>query len=119
MKMVDMNGYQGFTDDELYGIGNRIHDLCKKKGVKMGDLSDKLSISKEQLSKLTNGHCKKINAQYVCLIAEELGTTTDYLLTGRKALVDRPGVLSRLEEKLSEDETVKAAKVLKIVFDIP
>lgn len=116
--MVDEEGRQGFTDRELYDIGNRIHDLCKEKGVKMKDLSEKLNISKEQLSNITNGRCKRISAQHICIIAGVLGTSTDFILTGRKSLIDRPGRLSKLEEKLDEDETTKAVRVLKVVFDI-
>ena len=84
----------------------------------MKDLSRMLNISNEQLSNITNGRCKRISAQHICIIAGVLGTTTDFILTGRKTLIDRPGRLSKLEEKLDEDETTKAVRVLKVVFDI-
>ena len=116
--MVDEEGVQRFTSKDLSEIGDRVRSLCKKKNVKMGDLSEKLSISKEQLSKITNGRCKRIDAQHISIIARELGTSVDYLLTGRKSVVERPGRLSRLEEQLNEAETTKAINVLKIVFDI-
>lgn len=48
----------------------RIKDLCKTKGITLGDLADKMSIKRESLSRAING---KPNLDTLEKIAEALG----------------------------------------------
>lgn len=62
-------------------VGARIKALREKAGLAQSDLAVALTVSREKIAKIENGE-REAKAQDIILLAEQLGTTTDYLLRG-------------------------------------
>lgn len=62
-------------------IYKRIKELCATNGISVNALEDKLGISRGSLCKIDK---HKPSSEKLRMIAEELKTTTDFLLTGEE-----------------------------------
>lgn len=63
---------------------DRIAELCKAKGITPSAMCDAIGIRRAFMSELKSGRTKKLSAEKTAMIAEYLGTTSDYLITGEE-----------------------------------
>lgn len=61
-------------------MGKRVHDLRKKIGYTLDEVSERVNIQKSTLSKLENGKLKTINRSYVDRLAKLFDVDAVYLL---------------------------------------
>lgn len=88
--------------DTMY---ERIIDLCSKKGVTSGAMCDAIGIRRAFMSELKSGRTKKLSADNTAKIAEYLGTTTDYLITGMNSRKN-----AQFEEMLKSAQSISPEK---------
>lgn len=67
----------------MEGIGQRIYEERKKKGISQGELGEKLDLSAKAVSKWETGETQPTLAN-VSRLAEIFGVSTDYLLKGNE-----------------------------------
>jgi transcriptional regulator with XRE-family HTH domain len=72
-------------DSIVKEFGERTKDLRIKKGLSQEDIAKILDIERSTASRLENGIIAP-TFQNLILLSETLGTTIDYLLTGRKSM---------------------------------
>lgn len=77
---------------------DRIFDLLKAKGIRQKDLADLLGVSDKKVSAWSTGRSKTYT-DYLPQIANILGTTVEYLMTGNQK--EKPALPS--ESELDED----------------
>lgn len=63
---------------------DRIAELCKAKGISPSAMCDAIGIRRAFMSELKSGRTKKLSAEKTAMIADYLGTTSDYLITGEE-----------------------------------
>ncbi|OFK28990.1 transcriptional regulator [Staphylococcus sp. HMSC065C10] len=90
-------------------IGDNIKKLRKERKMNQSEFAKSLNISQSYLSDIENGR-KNLGINTVNNIAEKLGVTTSYLLSGNKMLRDltddeKKEQLSQLSFKLNQDNT--------------
>ena len=88
--------------DTMY---ERIVDLCKKRGVTPSAMCDEMGIRRGTISDLKAGKAKKLSADNTAKIAEYLGTTTDYLITGVNSRKN-----AQFEEMLKSAQSISPEK---------
>lgn len=93
---------------ELEEIANRIRTLRRSRGISIEKLADAAGISAGYLSEVERG-LSEISGAKLARLAEQLGTTADYLLTGRED--QAPGAGITIPPGLSE-----AAKKLELSY---
>ena len=94
--------------------GDRIKEIREKKGMTQEQLAEKAKLSKGFLSDVENNK-KNISSQFLLKIANALGASVDYLLSGeskksieREAVVIPPSLSEAAEElQLSYSETLE------------
>ena len=64
-------------------LGKRIQDLRKKKDLSLFQLSHKCGMREQTLRYWENDERNPSNVGSLALVAQTLGTTTDYLITGK------------------------------------
>ena len=69
----------------MYSLFDKIKELCRKQGISLNQLEEKLGYGRNSLYSLKN---KKPNAERISEIADYFGVSTDYLL-GR---TDNPAI---------------------------
>ncbi len=67
---------------ERSDLGRRIASLCSLRGTTMAELAGSIGIARNTLSRIVTGDTKDPASSIIVAIAEELETTTDYLLRG-------------------------------------
>lgn len=95
-------------------IGKRICEVRKSKNIKAIDVAEILNISKNQYSRIENGHAL-CTTENLFLIAQYLNVSTDYLLYGKA----KTNVILEIEALLkykSEEELKMAKRVLEAIF---
>jgi transcriptional regulator with XRE-family HTH domain len=95
-------------ESEREQIGNRIRDLRQLRKLSLQQLAKLASMSPGYLSEVERGH-SAISGEKLAKIAEHLGTSVDYLLSGREEAKE-PTVIN-IPPGLSE-----AAKLLDLSF---
>jgi transcriptional regulator with XRE-family HTH domain len=93
---------------ELEQLATRIRALRRSKGLSIEKLADAADISAGYLSEVERG-LSEISGAKVGRLAEQLGTTADYLLTGREDQTSNAGIT--IPPGLSE-----AAKTLELTY---
>lgn len=93
-------------------IKERIKELCKKNGISMNALEKELGLGIGYISKLGKS---TPNAKYLQKIADRLGVTTDYIMTGEEPKFSKDRAL--LEVQITED--AELMKRLKKYMDLP
>ena len=88
--------------------GNRIRTLRKEKGITQEELANRTGMSYKTINAIENGN-KGTKIDTLILMAEELETTLDYIILGRKSDVEVSVLLSHV----SEEERNLAIKILK------
>lgn len=69
---------------DKYGIGMRISECARKKGITQRSLAETVGVSEVSISRYVNGN--RTPRYYILKkIAEELGTTVEYLVLGNDA----------------------------------
>ncbi|MDU3178760.1 helix-turn-helix transcriptional regulator [Streptococcus vestibularis] len=61
----------------MYSLFDKIKELCRKQGISLNQLEEKLGYGRNSLYSLKN---KKPNAERISEIADYFGVSTDYLL---------------------------------------
>ena len=104
-----------FTDEELEAMGKRIQNARKEKRIKAIDLADMIGIGKDQLSRIENGKvpCK---VEYLFVVAQLLNITTDYLLYGKKHMVETEH-LNSLWSIMSENNRKKVIRIIELMME--
>lgn len=93
-------------------IKERIKELCKKNGISMNALEKELGLGIGYISKLGKS---TPNAKYLQKIADRLGVTTDYIMTGEEPKFSKERAL--LEVQITED--AELMRRLKKYMDLP
>lgn len=93
-------------------IKERIKELCKKNGISMNALEKELGLGIGYISKLGKS---TPNAKYLQKIADRLGVTTDYIMTGEEPKFSKDRAI--LEVQITED--AELMKRLKKYIDLP
>ena len=93
-------------------IKERIKELCKKNGISMNALEKELGLGIGYISKLGKS---TPNAKYLQKIADRLGVTTDYIMTGEEPKFSKDRAL--LEAQITED--AELMKRLKKYMGLP
>ncbi|MDS3866370.1 MULTISPECIES: helix-turn-helix domain-containing protein [Staphylococcus] len=97
-------------------IGDNIKKLRKERKMNQSEFAKSLNISQSYLSDIENGR-KNLGINTVNNIAEKLGVTTSYLLSGNKMLRDLKGKEAQEQllklNKLINDETSNKEILLK------
>ena len=75
----------------MYSLFDKIKELCRKQGISLNQLEEKLGYGRNSLYSLKN---KKPNAERISEIADYFGVSTDYLL-GR---TDNPNIANSKEQ---------------------
>lgn len=93
-------------------VGRNIQNILNAKGLTQQYLADALSISKQVMSKIINGH-KAINVSELSKIASCLETTTDALLTVSENLlpVDLVSFMGLIQDNATKEivELIRSA----------
>ncbi|HFU3705176.1 TPA: helix-turn-helix domain-containing protein [Streptococcus suis] len=87
----------------MFSTFEKIKELCKKRGITIGVLEEKLGLSRNSIYTIKN---KKPSAERIQLIADYFNVSTDYLL-GR---TDTPYIADGSSESLSEKGRALARK---------
>lgn len=87
-------------------IYQRIKELCKINGISINALEDKLGISRGSLCKIDK---HKPSSEKLRMIANELNTTSDFLLTGEKKESTFTPESAHIVAKLRNDEELVKA----------
>lgn len=75
----------------MYSLFDKIKELCRKQGISLNQLEEKLGYGRNSLYSLKN---KKPNAERISEIADYFGVSTDYLL-GR---TDNPRIATEADQ---------------------
>ncbi|MCY7010335.1 helix-turn-helix domain-containing protein [Streptococcus vestibularis] len=75
----------------MYSLFDKIKELCRKQGISLNQLEEKLGYGRNSLYSLKN---KKPSAERLQLIADYFGVSTDYLL-GR---TDNPRIATEADQ---------------------
>lgn len=67
-------------------LGKRIADLRRKRGLNQSELAKKLGLSASSIGMYEQGR-REPSISTVVALAEQLGVTTDYLLTGQAFII--------------------------------
>ena len=95
-------------------IYQRIKELCDKKGTSINALEDKLGISRGSLCKIDK---HKPSSMKVQMIAEELNTSSNYILTGKETTDNKYSPeMALLVGKIRNDKEL--SKALLKYFDL-
>ena len=97
-------------------IYDRLKELCKKNGISINALEEKIGASKGSLCKIDK---HKPNSYKLNLLAENLHTTVDYLITGKEPEISDDMVLEEIElldmyRKLKDDEKQSVINLMKL-----
>ncbi len=68
----------------MYSLYNKIEDLCKEKGIKVGRLCSEIGITQGVLTDLKMGRTKILSIPTLEKIADYFSVSVDYLLTQQK-----------------------------------
>ena len=103
------------TNEKIMGIGTRIKEARKAKGIASKDFASCLGIGKDQLSRIENGKtvCK---LDYLYIITQYLDVSLEYLVYGENEDVTIKEVNELLKGKKLVDLR-RALKVLKALFE--
>lgn len=88
--------------------GKRIRTLRKEKGITQEDFANRIGMSYKTINAIENGS-KGTKIDTLVLMAEELETTLDYIILGRKSDME----ISILLSHVSEEKRALAIKILK------
>lgn len=80
-------------------LHERITSLCKAKGVTGSRMCLELGLSKSTLSDIKHGRKKGISTNSAQKIADYLGVSVDYLLTGEEEQKNKPTDNGELSQK--------------------
>lgn len=75
----------------MYSLFDKIKELCRKQGISLNQLEEKLGLSRNSIYTIKN---KKPSAERLQLIADYFGVSTDYLL-GR---TDNPRIATEADQ---------------------
>lgn len=97
-------------------IYDRIKELCKKNGISVNSLEEKIGVSRGSLCKIDK---HKPNSYKLNLLAENLHTTVDYLITGKEPDISDDMVLEHIEvismfEKLTDEQKESVINLMKL-----
>lgn len=87
-------------------LKSRIKKLCYDKGISLNQLEAELNFGKGYLSKLGKS---KPNSDKLQQIADYLGVTLDYLMTGKDRKMEFSSNQAELDLKISQDLELKSA----------
>ena len=90
-------------------IARRIRSLRRARGISIHKLAGTVEMSPGYLSEVERGH-SAVSGEKLARLAEELGVTADYLLSGREGA--SPNSVIRIPNGLSE-----AAKYLELTYE--
>ncbi len=109
--MKEMQNFY-FTENDMKGMGKRIQNLRKSKGIKAIDFADIIGVGKDQLSRIENGKvvCK---TEYLFTIARQLEITTDYLLYGDDFNKEKTAYAIMDLSPEMQDKILKIIEILK------
>jgi transcriptional regulator with XRE-family HTH domain len=82
-------------------LGRRILQLRNRRGLSQGDLANRVGSTPTQISKYERGAYEP-KAELLARLADALGTSTDFLITGREPDNDLEALRPRLEQLPSE-----------------
>lgn len=88
----------------------RYSDLRDLKGLSDADVARMCNISKSTLSDWKSGKCQKPNAKNLLLIANCLGTTVEYLMTGEE-VDEYSDEMAHLISKIRKDTDLSKALI--------
>lgn len=101
----------------MYNLYELIKAECEKKGSTVSGMCLNLGMSKSTMSDLKSGKKRSLSTETITKIADYLGVSTDYLLTGEqkeKPLVnDDPELTELLEELRTRPEQRMLLSVTK------
>lgn len=95
-------------------IGKRVRRARKEVSLSIEDMADRMNLSYEAYRRIETGKVL-VTTDNLILIATILGITTDYILKGTKEEICDEEI-ARIINLLSDDERVRAKKVLMAVF---
>lgn len=95
-------------------LKERIKELCKNNDISMNQLEKKLGFGVGYISKLgsTTPNTKKIKS-----IADYLGVSVDYLMTGKEKTFEEYGEIGTMLGKIAKD--TELCKALQQYFELP
>ena len=88
----------------MQNLASRVKKLREEKGWSQTNLADRLGISYMNIASIETGRVK--NPRYISQLAEELETTTSYLLDGKstnKVEIEKPIYLATLVDSIEND----------------
>lgn len=91
-------------------IGQRIQEKRIEKGIKAIDMAIALDISKDQYSRIENGH-STCSTKVLFQLAQYLDVSTDYLLFGEEP----EGIISQINMMLANKNQKELITIKKVV----
>lgn len=108
--VLHKKGYLCMSD--LY---ETIRDLCKRNGISVSAMCLNLGMSKSTMSDLKSGRKRSLSAETLSRIAQYLGVSVDYLLTGE----EKENPLVNDDEELTEYlEELKNRPEKRMLFSV-
>jgi transcriptional regulator with XRE-family HTH domain len=96
-------------------MGERIRELRERQRLTQDDLASRASLSKGFLSEIENNK-RKVGSEYLLRIANALGASVDYLLTGRdEEGVQQPLVIPRELNEYAEREHLSYKETMELL----
>lgn len=97
-------------------IYDRIKELCKKNGISVNALEEKIGVSRGSLCKIDK---HKPNSYKLNLLAENLHTTVDYLITGKESEISDDMVSEEIEliemyRKLKDEQKENIVTLMRL-----
>lgn len=99
----------------MASMGERIRELRERQGLTQDDLASRAKLSKGFLSEIENNK-RKIGSEYLLRIANALGATVDYLLTGKdEEVAQRPLLIPRELNEYAEREHLSYKETMELL----
>lgn len=102
--------------DFRFGVADRIRDRLKANKMKNDDLALATGLSINTINAITCGR-QNVNPMDLSVIAEELGCSLDYLMTGKEQWMDISPDLVEVLRKLDYGDCRTAARLISALIE--
>ena len=104
------------TNEIYIEAGNRIKNLRKSKGYTREKLAEMADISPKFLYEIETGS-KGFSAQTLCMLANVLNTSCDYILYGAEECLDATDI-DNILNRMPYDKTQEIVKIFNAIYKI-